>query len=86
MHTLRQHRGWFLIGLLAISVALLLMLVPHGHGADHGGLLAILPLLFVGVISPLTLFPAIVPSYASRIPEAPARPSSFQRPPPFHRG
>lgn len=85
MKIFRQQRStWFLIAILAMGIALLLMLVPHGHNTHSGGWLAILPILFVGLISPLTLFPAFAESYSSRIPDAPTLPASFQRPPPFH--
>jgi hypothetical protein len=52
-------------------------------GADFA---AILPLLFVAVISPLGLLAPLVNAYASRVPETPALVPSFQRPPPVRRG
>ena len=61
------------------------MLVPHAHGADNGAWLAILPLLFLGVISPLSLLAPLAFEYAGRTPDAPALPAHFQRPPPFRR-
>lgn len=84
MKILRQQRSiWFLIAIIAIGVALLLMLVPHGHNTDSSALLAILPILFVGLVSPLSLFPALEGEYSSPTPESPTLPASFQRPPPF---
>ena len=79
----RQWRVWFFIAAIAIGIALVLMLVPHGHSGNSTDLLAILPLLFVGVISPLSLLPCIACVYIGRAPEAPAIPTLFQRPPPF---
>jgi polyferredoxin len=81
----RQRRGWVLIAAIAIGFALLLLLVPHGHlgAADF---VAILPLLFVGIISPLSLLSPLAYAYAGRVPEAPVVAASFQRPPPFRRG
>jgi hypothetical protein len=81
----RQQRGLVLIAAIAIGFALLLLLVPHGHSgaADFA---AMLPLLFVGVISPLSLFAPLAFAYAGRVPQAPVLHSSFQRPPPFRRG
>ncbi len=78
----RQQRRWLLIAAIAIGIALVCMLVPHGHsgGAD---LLAILPLLFVGLISPLSLLAPLAFEYIGRAPDAPALPALFQRPPPF---
>ena len=81
----RYRRAWFLIAAIAIGVALVLMLVPHAYGADNGAWLAILPLLFLGVISPLSLLSPLAFEYVGRAPEAPAPPVSFQRPPPFRR-
>lgn len=54
--------------------------------ATSSGWLAILPILFVGMISPLSLLPRLGFLYASRVPDAPALPSRFQRPPPIRRG
>ena len=78
----RQRRGWILIAAIAISIALVCMVIPHGHsgGADW---VAILPILFLGVISPLSLFAPLADGYVGRAPDAPALPALFQRPPPF---
>ncbi|MGD0628047.1 MAG: hypothetical protein ABR987_01770 [Terracidiphilus sp.] len=85
MNDNRQRRGWILIAAIAIGFALLLMLAPHGH-AGAADFVAILPLLFVGVISPLSLRSPLEFAYAGRVPEAPLVVASFQRPPPSHRG
>ncbi|MGO9227823.1 MAG: hypothetical protein ACLQKA_01235 [Bryobacteraceae bacterium] len=79
----RQRRGWILIAAIAIGIALVLMLVPHGHSGGSPDWLAILPLLFVGVISPLSLFAPLADEYVGRGPDAPALHTLFQRPPPF---
>jgi hypothetical protein len=85
----RQRRGWILIAAIAIGFALVLMLalifVPHGHSGGPE-FVAILPLVFVGVISPLSLLAPMVFVYAGRVPEAPVVAASFQRPPPIRRG
>lgn len=78
------ERGWLLIAAIAIGFAILLLLVPHGHAG--GDFAAILPLLFAGLISPLSLLGPLAFAYAGRVPEAPVRAALFQRPPPFHRG
>lgn len=72
-----------MIAAIAIFTALVLMLVPHSHSGDAGAWLAVLPLLFVGVISPLSLLSPLVYAYLGRTPNAPVLPASFQRPPPF---
>ena len=81
----RQRRRWILIAAIAIGFALLFLLVPHGH-AGAADFVAILPLLLVGVISPLSLLSPLAYAYAGRVPETPELAASFQRPPPFRRG
>jgi hypothetical protein len=79
----KQLRGWLRIAAIAIGVALLLLLTLHAYSGDSSGLVAILPLLFVGLISPLSLLSPLTCVYAGRTPDAPALPARFQRPPPF---
>lgn len=78
-----QIRGWLLIALIAIGIAVLSLLVLHAQSADNFSLVAILPLLFVGIISPLSLLSPLAFFYLGRTPDAPSLPTSFQRPPPF---
>jgi len=52
------------------------------HGADTAAWAAMLPIFFVGLVSPLNLLSPHPLDSDSRIPSAPAYPSSFQRPPP----
>jgi hypothetical protein len=79
----RHRRAWVLIAAIAIGIALVCVLIPHGHYGDGGDWLAILPLLFVGFISPLSLLSPLAYQYVGRVPDAPALPALFQRPPPF---
>jgi hypothetical protein len=79
----RHPRTWLWIAAIAIVAAVVLLLVPHAHSANDGAFAAIVPLLFVGVISPLSLLSPLAFLYIGHTPEAPARPASFQRPPPF---
>jgi hypothetical protein len=87
MSEMRQRRAWLGVAAIAIGAALLLLLVLPAH-SDHGAAwLAMLPALcFVGVISPLSLLSPLAYIYAGRVPDAPCRPSSFQRPPPVQLG
>jgi hypothetical protein len=79
-----NRRGWALVAAIAILAALALLLVPHGNSGDAGAWLALLPiLLFVGVISPLSLLSPMAYIYLGRTPDAPVLPASFQRPPPI---
>jgi hypothetical protein len=81
----RQRRGWILIAAIAIGIALVCLLALHAGSGSAGSWAAILPLLFVGIISPLSLLQPLAVVYAGRTPDAPALPASFQRPPPFPR-
>ncbi len=78
-----QRRVWVLVAAIAILTALVILLAPHDHSGDPGTWLAILPLLFVGIISPLSLHSPLAYFYLGCTPDAPALPASFQRPPPF---
>jgi len=78
----RRKRGWLLIAAIAIGIALVCLLIPHSNAGSMDSL-AIVPLLFVGLISPLSLLAPLTDEYTSRAPEAPALPALFQRPPPF---
>ena len=86
MKPTQQWRGVVMIAAIAIGFALLLLLVPHGHSGNPADWVAILPLLFVGVISPLSFFAPLAHAYAGRVPQAPVLVPSFQRPPPRRRG
>jgi hypothetical protein len=83
MNGIQHRRGWASIAVIAIVAAIALLLVLHSHSADGGAWLAILPILFVGVISPLSLLSPLAYVYLGRTPDAPVLPASFQRPPPF---
>jgi hypothetical protein len=80
-----RRRGFLLIAAIAIGFALLMLLLPHGH-SGNADFVAILPLFFAGIISPLSLLGALAFIYAGRVPEAPQMAASFQRPPPLRRG
>jgi hypothetical protein len=54
-----------------------------GLGGYGSGLWqAMLPVLFVGLVAPLTFLASRLPQFACRMLPAPVLPSSFQRPPP----
>jgi hypothetical protein len=79
----RHRRGWATIAVIAIVAALVLLLIPHSHSGDSGAWLAILPILFFGVISPLSLLSPLAYFYMGRTPAATVFPVRFQRPPPI---
>ena len=85
MTNFHQQRALFWISVVAIVAAIILLMVPHANSAHAGDLLAILPILFVGLISPLALFASIAHREPANAPDAPQLPSTFQRPPPFQR-
>ena len=79
-----QHRrGWFLIAAIAVGIALLCLLAVQSHSANGADWAAVLPLAFLGFISPLSLLSPLAIVYLGRTPDAPALPARFQRPPPF---
>lgn len=85
MIRLEQRRAWFLVAAIAIGIAILLLLVPQ---ADHHGQtawLALLPVFFIGLITPLSLISPAAYLHLGFTPESPVLSSSFQRPPPFPR-
>lgn len=78
-----QRRVLTAIAVLAIIAVLLLQVIPHPNPGGAGDWLALLPiLLFVGVISPLSLLSPLAYVYLGQVPAAPLLPASFQRPPP----
>ncbi len=83
MIDLKQRRAMSLIALLAIGIALVLVMIPGSHSGDNSAWIPLIPLLFVGMISPLGLLSPLAFFSAGRIPEAPTPTASFQRPPPF---
>jgi bacteriorhodopsin len=85
MNALRQRRAWFWVAIAAIMIALVVLLVPHGHGInpDQPAWLALLPVSFVGLIAPLSILPLRSLLVVCHAPVAPALAPSFQRPPPL---
>ncbi|MGO8757222.1 MAG: hypothetical protein ACLQG3_03775 [Terracidiphilus sp.] len=86
MVTNRHLRAWQLVAAIAIVVALVLMLVPQAHSGGAGAWLAVLPVLFIGVIVPLCLLAFLERSDPGRAQGAPVFEPSFQRPPPIWLG
>jgi hypothetical protein len=79
----RNERKWLLIAAIAIVVALLLLLIPQTQSGHASVWLAILPVLFIGLIWLLCLRPASGSFDLAHAKEAPALQPSFQRPPPI---
>ena len=79
----QDRRGWALVAAIAIGIALVCLLAAGAHSGHGSEFVAILPLLLVGLISPLSLFEPLAFAYAGRTASAPVLPVQFQRPPPF---
>jgi hypothetical protein len=83
MNAFHPKRAWFWIAVAAIAIAVIAMLVPHnGNTAEQPAWLALLPVFFVGLMTPLSLLPLLAVLRIGHAPEAPALAPSFQRPPP----
>ena len=82
----KQHGLWLWIATLALVAALALMLFPQAGSTHSGGWLAILPIFFAGLISPLVLFVSVTHLYTRIVPASPLLRAAFQRPPPSRRG
>lgn len=83
MNAFRQKRVWFWIAMAAIAIALIALIVPHGHRTAQSDWLALLPVFFIGLIVPFTLAHLVKFLALGRTPESPLLAPTFQRPPPF---
>lgn len=84
MSAFRQNRAWFWIAIAAIAIAILALLVPHGHhAAGQPDWLSMLLVYFVGLLVPFALLPLLHVLSLGHTPEAPTLAASSQRPPPF---
>ena len=87
MISAQQRRVWTVVAVVAVLAVILLQVVPHAGPGGAGAWLAVLPiLLFVGMISPLSLLSPMAYMYLGHVAAAPLLPASFQRPPPIRLG
>lgn len=86
MTKVHERRAWFWFGALALLIAVAFLLIPHSGSAHASDWLAILPICFGGVISPLCLLGEEPCLNIGVVPNALALPATFQRPPPSHCG
>jgi hypothetical protein len=82
----RHQRMWLWVAAIAIVAALALMLIPQAHSGHAVDWLAMLPVLFIGLIAPQTLLATLAIRDSIRTADVPVRHASFQRPPPFRIG
>lgn len=80
----RQQRVWLWIATFAIIGALVLMLIPQCHSVHSTTWLAVLPLLFLGIITLPHLQLRATCAHSRRAPGAISLPVRFQRPPPSY--
>ncbi len=78
-----NQRRWKFVAVVGMLLCLVLLLAPHPHSADAAACFLLIPVLFFG----LPVSPRLVSRMAylrlGDVPNAPALPPSFQRPPPF---
>jgi hypothetical protein len=79
----RHQRVWLWVAVIAIVAAFLLMLVPQGHSSHAANWLAMLPVVFIGLIASQTVFVSLAIRDSVRTPDVPALQASLQRPPPI---
>jgi hypothetical protein len=78
----QNQRSCRYVAAVVIILCLLLLLVPHPHFADAAACFLLIPELFFGIPVSNRLLSRIAYLRLGDVPEAPALPSSFQRPPP----
>lgn len=83
MRAFRHRRAWCWIAIAAIVIALVALLVPHGHATNAPAWMALLPIFFVGLLVPFRLLPLLPVLTLGHVAQAPSLAPSFQRPPPF---
>lgn len=74
---MRRH-----VAAVGIILCLVLLLVPHPHFTDAAACFLLIPELFFGLPVSHQLLSRMAYLRLGDVPEAPALPSSFQRPPP----
>ena len=79
----RQNRSkWKYVAAIAIFLCLFLLLVPHPHFTDAAACFLLIPDLFFGIPASHHLLSRMAYLRLGDVPDAPALPASFQRPPP----
>jgi hypothetical protein len=78
---MNQRIGRYVAAVVFI-LCLVLLLVPHPHFADAAAFFLLIPILFFGLPVSPRLLSRMAYLRLGDLPNAPALPSSFQRPPP----
>jgi|GEM_PF-1428890 len=83
MNAFQPKRALYWIAIAAIAIAVIALLVPHsGNTAGQQAWLALLPVLFVGLVAQLSVRPLLAVLTVGHAPQEPSLAPSFQRPPP----
>ncbi len=80
-----QHQtqpSWKFVAVVGIILCLVLLLVPHPYAPDAAASFLLIPILFFGLPVSHRLLSRMAYLRLGDVPDAPALPSSFQRPPP----
>jgi hypothetical protein len=78
----QSRRGWIRIAAIAIIICLIVLLVPHPQTTDSS-VFALITLLIISLSPSPGLLSRLAYLNLDPIPDAPALPPTFQRPPPF---
>jgi hypothetical protein len=74
--------SWKFVAVVGIILCLVLLLVPHHYAPDAAPSFLLIPILFFGLPVSHRLLSRMAYLRLGEVPDAPALPSSFQRPPP----
>jgi hypothetical protein len=77
-----NQRSWRSVAAVVIILCLVLLLIPHPHFTDAVACFLLIPDLFFGIPVSHQLLSRMAYLRLGDVPDAPALPSSFQRPPP----
>ena len=75
-------RGWMWVAVVVIAASLVLALIPHKTDHLVPDWLDALPILFIGLLAPLSLLGMLPERARARVPRPAHSAPSFQRPPP----
>jgi hypothetical protein len=78
----QSRRGWIRIAAIAIVICLIMLLVPHPQTTDTS-VFVLITLLIISLSPSPGLLSRLAYLKLDPIPDAPALPPAFQRPPPF---
>jgi len=78
----QNQRSWKFVAAVGIILCLVLLLVSHPYSPGAAACFLLLPILFFGLPVSHRLLSRMAYLRLGDVPDAPALPASFQRPPP----